>query len=178
MFRTMAIALSGAVLLAACGSDSAAQQGPPVPPVPPAYSPPANPQAPLPNPQQPGFNENAPPPNFQAPPANPQQPNIGGGALPPPNTGGGGTLPPELIQQCKLLCSTLFGECVEDCNEHCDDLSSISAECTVPAGFVVTCYAAGATCNDNGNIELPRRQCQDALVERQQVSEMCLDQLF
>jgi hypothetical protein len=177
MFRPLAIALSGAVLLAACGSDSAAQQGPPVPPVPPSYSPPDNSSAPQDNDQRPPDNENAPPDNASAPPGNPQQPNVGG-VLPPPPTPGGGTLPPQLIQGCKSLCSTLFGPCVEDCNDRCDDLSSISAACAVPAGFVITCYAQRASCNNDGDIELPRNRCQSELTDEMQVSEMCLDQLF
>ena len=171
MLRPMAIALSGALLLAACGS-SGENQPRDVPPVPPSYNPPRNLMAPLPNGQQAAFNDNAPAANPSAPLPNPQQPT------PPPRSGAGG-LPPQVVQLCRNLCGSVQPRCSESCQAYCDASAFISANCASAAAALLVCYAQqGAECNQDGELDLPQGRCRNELVDSMPVSEACLDDLF
>jgi hypothetical protein len=167
----MAIALSGALLLAACGSDGE-QQPQPLPPVPPSYNPPRNAMAPLPNGQQPTLNGNAPALNPSAPSPNPQQPT-------PTRSGGGGSgLPPQIVQSCRNLCGFVESTCRASCDAYCDAFSSISGNCAAAAAALLVCYAQeGAECRQDGDLDLPGR-CRNELIDSMAVSEACLDELF
>jgi len=171
MLRSIAITLSGALLLAACGSDGEGP-APPLPPVPPSYNPPRNAAAPVPNGQQPQLNDNAPLTNPSAPLPNPQQ------ATPTRSGGGGSGLPPQVVQACRSLCGFVEPTCRASCDAYCDAFSSVSASCAAPAAALLACYAQeGADCRQDGDLNLPGR-CRGEVVDSIPVTEACLNELF
>jgi hypothetical protein len=167
----MEIVLSSALLVAAaCGSEGTQEPSQPVTPVPPAYSPPANPQAPRGNPQAPRTDGTDPATNPSQPRPNPQQPAPtppSGATLPP-----SGVVPPQLVSECFSMCAALAGICVQDCNAACNAISNVSARCVDNVTAFLVCTAQqGLDCDSESGELDPPRQCTGLL------GDACRDEL-